>query len=141
MGYSDQKYQADMIVTLRDCGTNVYTSIASAGVATGTTLGNSAYLAFRAMNAVGGSLTVQTAAWSTLQPCAVAIMDGTTTVARATVTTLTAGQTASFTIVTSSVAAGDTLTVNEYGTATASTASGGTGGKYHVELSLNRAFT
>lgn len=140
MSYPDQKYYSDIVVTLPVVGTGVYTSIASAGVATNTNISSKNYLAYRAMSAKGGSVAVVVAPSSTLQPCTVAIMDGTSTVATAVVTTLTAGQNASFTIVTSSVAAGDTLTVNEIGTATASTASGSKTGQYDIELTFNRAF-
>lgn len=143
MGYSDGRYQQGPALTFHDAGTNVYTSIASAGVATGTQLGNATQRAFMAMNVKSGAVTVRTAAWTTLQPCTVAIMNGTSTVATAVVTTLTAGQTVALTVTAANaaLASGDVLSINEYGTATASTASGGTGGKYDVELKCNEAFT
>lgn len=141
MGYSDQKYLADISVPLAVVGTGVYTSIASGAVGTVTAITSKTAVAFRTMNLKGGYLTVTTAPSSTLQPCTVAVMDGTSTLATAVVTTLTAGQTAAFTVVTSSVTAADSLTVNEYGTATASTASGGKTGAYDILLTCNRAFT
>ena len=116
MSYTDFKNLSAPLVAV---GTATFGALASAAVGTVAAVGNKAWLAgLGAMNlGVGpnpGSVTCLVAPGTSMIPCTVAIMDGTSTIATAVVSTFTANQTVALTKVAgAAVAANDTITANE----------------------------
>lgn len=141
MGYDDAQYHSDIAVNIGPTSTGTFGAIASAGTGTVSGLGSAVAKAYQAMSLKNVTLAVVTAPGTSIQPCTVAIMDGTTTLATTVVTTLTAGEAATGTVVSAAVASGDTITANAYGTATTSVAAGQNSGAYQVLLNFNKQFS
>jgi len=143
MSYTDARYQQVVEkVTIPCSGTATQSAVASAGVGTLAGLSGMYYQAQRAMTLKSGALTCFAAPVSTYNPITVALMNGTTTVATAAVTTATVNQAFALTVTAANaaLASGGTFTFNAITTCTASNAGASTGG-FTAYLEFNDTFS
>lgn len=121
MGFADQKFYTRPLIPIRFNATSTSTATASAQVVTNTAVANLPKV-IRRTEITGGNAIIVTAPNAGAATTVLALLNGTSTFATATIGTLTAGQVASFSITAANavLAAGTQPTLSVVSTSTAS---------------------
>lgn len=139
MSYSDAPYNSPIALGLDAVATVTFAATASGSLATATPASQVITAPF-ALTPTHVSLAVQTAPATTCTGITAYVMDGTSTIASATLGTLTAGEGSTGSITSgAAIASGDVLQVVLVGTSTTSAAA--SAGQAKVTLVCNRAFS